>query len=266
MPIYAAITENDISEWEDEPGVRYHFPKRYAKFLPPGAKVVYYKGRLKDKAFAHSRLSSEPHYFAFADIGTVYPDAKSTKGDLFANIENYQHLSRPVLAKLDGAYLEPIPEAQVSNYWRNGVRPISQDTYNLIRTTAELPPPESINDENQGAPAALESGYEGSRKVRFVTQYERDPALRAAAVAIHGVTCCVCGFNFGQFYGSVGEGFIHIHHLLPVSASGGPIKVSPKSDMAPVCANCHAIIHRKRDNTLTVEQLRRMVGEQRGER
>src|SRR5262245_16637175 len=115
MATYAVITENDISEWADEPGVRYHFPKTYTKYLPTGTKVIYYKGRLQDKKFAEARLSREPHYFAFAEIGSVLPDPKSTKGDLFADIEEYQRLSRPVLAKNGNGYLEPIPESKKDN-------------------------------------------------------------------------------------------------------------------------------------------------------
>ena len=30
------ITENDVSQWEDQTGVLYHFPKRYEKYLKPG--------------------------------------------------------------------------------------------------------------------------------------------------------------------------------------------------------------------------------------
>lgn len=261
---YAVITENDISEWSDEPGVRYHFPRTYANFLPKGTKIIYYKGRLQDRQFIQSRLSNEPHYFAFAEIGDITPDSNSNKGDLFATIEHYQRLSRPVLARHGQSYLEPIPESRKTNYWRNGVRPISEETYSVIRSAAELPLLDDVNDLQQGQPASLESSVEGNPKRRFVTHYERDPALRTAAIAIHGVECCICEFNFGKCYGEPGEGFIHIHHLRPISEFGGETLVSPKNDMAAVCANCHAVIHRRRDKTISVEELRSIVQQRRG--
>lgn len=263
MPTYAVITENDTSEWSDEPGIRYHFPRTYRQYLPPGAKVIYYKGRIQDRRFSKSRLSDEPHYFAFAVIGLVSPDPNSSKGDVFASIENYQHLSRPVLARRGEGYWEQIPESRRSNYWRNGVRPINEETYARIRSAAQLPVAEELNDLNQGLPTAFESSVEGSPKSRFVTQYERDPKLRAAAIAMHGVSCWICEFNFGSFYGEAGEGFIHIHHLRPMSELAGPTIVSEKNDLVPVCANCHAIIHRRRGRTMTIDELRAVVRSQR---
>lgn len=70
----AVIVENDESQWKDETGAIYHFPKRYVRLLHPGQHVVYYKGRLRDPAFASTRLSHDQHYFGVATIGRVYPD------------------------------------------------------------------------------------------------------------------------------------------------------------------------------------------------
>ncbi|BAN34920.1 hypothetical protein SCD_n01084 [Sulfuricella denitrificans skB26] len=47
--MYTVITENDVSSWEDQTGIAYHFPKRYAKFLQPGAKVVNQRAKLTRK-------------------------------------------------------------------------------------------------------------------------------------------------------------------------------------------------------------------------
>ena len=135
--MFAVIAENDVSKWNDDTGVLYHFPKQYKKVLAPGTKVVYYKGALKDKAFESQRLAKEPHYFGTAEIGEHYPDLESSKGDLFCLIENYQPFDQAVIAKLrKGEYLEPIPENKKSNYWRNGARPITKDTYENIVSLA----------------------------------------------------------------------------------------------------------------------------------
>lgn len=134
----AVIAENDVSIWNDETGVVYHFPKRYSSTLKPGTQVIYYKGKLLEKAFAEQRLSERPHYFGVARIGAVAPDPESDKGDLLATIEDYQPFAHAVLAKEGDSYLEPIPPSMAKNYWRNGVREIGQRTFNTILGRATL--------------------------------------------------------------------------------------------------------------------------------
>ncbi len=90
MADYTVITENDESQWEDQTGSVYHFPNRYLRYLQPGTKVLYYKGKMKDKQFADTRLSADPHYFAVAEIGGVWPDPKSNKGDQFSEIIEFR--------------------------------------------------------------------------------------------------------------------------------------------------------------------------------
>lgn len=73
----AVIVENDTSQWQDETGAVYHFPKRYQAWLAEGTEVIYYKGRIQYKTFASARLSADPHYFGMARIGKVYADPRS---------------------------------------------------------------------------------------------------------------------------------------------------------------------------------------------
>ena len=255
------IVENDISQWDDQTGVLYHFPKRYQKFLTPGSEVIYYKGSLKQKTYSGRRLSDLPHYFGVAVIGTVFRDKSSSKGDLFATIENYKEFSEAVLAKNGDTYLEEIPLSKVNNYWRDGVRVISEDVYERITSAAtKLTPQRRIKkDTLNDLEASLVSGEEGKKKQRYITTYERRPELREAAIAIHGLNCSVCDFNFGAFYGDYAEGYIHIHHLTPVSELSEPSQVNPQTDLVPVCANCHSIIHRKKNRTLSIDELRVMI-------
>jgi len=262
--VYTVITENDESQWNDDTGILYHFPKRYAKYLEPGTQVVYYKGKLKNKAYSVSRLTDKPHYFGTAKIGKIYPDKESSKGDYFTVIEDFQIFESPILAKTEFGYFEQIPEARKTNYWRDGVRVIDKLIYETI--LGHLPkrknfnsdvPSESelLNDLDFG----LESSKEGEKKLRFVTYYERDSKLRRQAIAIHGTTCAACGFNFGKFYGEYAEGFVHVHHVMPVSEFGGSKSVNPETDLVPLCANCHSVVHRKKDKTLTVQELKQLI-------
>lgn len=259
--MYTVITENDESDWKDETGILYHFPKRYLKHLTPGTHVIYYKGTLKNKKFSNVRLSDAPHYFATATIGKVYADKKSTKNDFFATIDNFVPFKQAVLAKIDMAYLENIPESRKSNYWRDGVRPIDENVYYLITSKSrqnEISEPKAsyIVDEQSNE---LESVSEGTPSKRYVTTYERNPKYRKQAIAIHGDSCLACGFNFGDFYGDYAEGYIHIHHIVPVSEFELPKKIDPEVDLIPLCANCHSVVHRKKDRTLSVEEIKDLI-------
>ena len=103
------------------------------------------------------------------------------------------------------------------------------------------------------------SAKEGAKKLVYSSQYERDPSLRAEVIQIHGTKCLVCGFDFEAFYGELGKDYIEVHHLRPVSTLGGRQSVNPKSDMTVLCANCHRMIHRRRNHVLTPVQLRELI-------
>jgi len=106
--------------------------------------------------------------------------------------------------------------------------------------------------------ASPASCYEGAVKEVTVNAYERDAKARAAAIAHHGLDCTVCGFGFEHAYGKHGEGYIHVHHQVPLSTINKRYKVDPVKDLVPVCPNCHAMLH-KGSQTLTVAQLRTIM-------
>lgn len=100
---------------------------------------------------------------------------------------------------------------------------------------------------------------EGKRKEYFGKRYERKSALRRRAIEIHGTKCHGCAFDFSLVYGSRGEGFIEIHHTKPLSMSDEEQVVNVEEDLVPVCSNCHRMIHRKRDEVLTMEDLKALI-------
>jgi len=259
------ITENDVSKWDDRTGVSYHFPKRYLGILEPGSPIIYYKGTQRNKAFANQRLSPNPHYFGMGTIGKVVEDKKSGGKHYYAAIRDFREFEEPVsIRDAQGLYLEVIPSSRESNYWRDGARVISQATYNRIVGVAKIRPPiassnwagSNLNDQEQSLETII-TGTDGKKKLIYTTVSERDGKLRGEAVRIHGTTCKACGFNFGDFYGPDGLDFIHIHHLQPLSQ--GMQLVDPLTDLIPLCANCHSMVHRRRDKLIAIEELKMLI-------
>ncbi|UPU35269.1 HNH endonuclease [Geomonas paludis] len=99
---------------------------------------------------------------------------------------------------------------------------------------------------------------EGAKFSVEVNRYERSLVNRAACIAVHGVKCVACGFDFGERYGDVGRGFIEVHHRVPVSKMGSSYVVNPVTDLVPLCSNCHSIAHRE-DPPIAPEEISRLL-------
>ena len=257
---YAVITQNDMSQWDDTKGSSYHYPKRYAAILTPGCQIVYYKGQMKNAHYAGSRLSAKPHYFGVGIIGNSVLDQRSSKEDRFCEILDYQEFEKAVHAKTSGSYIEHIPENRKTNYWRDGVREISREIYDEICSNARLTDySPRLPDSNKEEELESESfGQDGAEKGRYTTYYERKPFNRERAIEIHGLVCMACGIDFSEKYGEWGAGYIQVHHNKPISETG-PMLINPETDLSVVCPNCHAMIHRKRGRTLTVEEVKALL-------
>ena len=99
---------------------------------------------------------------------------------------------------------------------------------------------------------------EGAQKKIIVNRYERSKANRQMCIAVYGPFCIICGFDFGKQYGPEGEGYIEVHHVTPVSKIGKDYKLNPVKDLIPVCANCHAMIHR-RNPPYSVDEVKNLI-------
>jgi 5-methylcytosine-specific restriction protein A len=101
---------------------------------------------------------------------------------------------------------------------------------------------------------------EGAVSKVLVNKYERDPRNRREAIAIHGKSCLVCGFNFEEMYGELGDDYIVVHHLVPISQMESDYLVDPATDLVTLCANCHAMIHRN-EPPLSIAELRKIISD-----
>lgn len=114
-------------------------------------------------------------------------------------------------------------------------------------------------DVQLGESESRNSRTEGGKKVAISSRTERDPALRNDAIRIHGTKCQVCKWDFGEIYGTWGKGYVEVHHLVPLGLALGLRETDPKEDLAVLCANCHRMVHRKRNLVLTIDELRSKI-------
>lgn len=110
--------------------------------------------------------------------------------------------------------------------------------------------PEEISD--------VDKVIEGAKKIVHVNKYERNSSARLKCIEKWGICCVVCDFNFEEFYGRTGAGFIHVHHLKPLADIQEEYELHPVNDLRPVCPNCHAMLHRSKI-VISIEELKQII-------
>ncbi|MFJ6754357.1 HNH endonuclease [Streptomyces sp. NPDC091273] len=88
---------------------------------------------------------------------------------------------------------------------------------------------------------------EGRLLARWAISRERNPMLRKRKIDQVRklglpLRCAVCTFDFHSAYGALGNGYIEVHHVLPLHISGP--RETNLNDLALLCANCHRMCHR----------------------
>lgn len=131
-------------------------------------------------------------------------------------------------------------------------REIYQRFLSLINNELKLTPvyPDEVDSELK---------YSEGKVIEVrVNGYERNIIARLKCIQHFGATCQVCGFNFEERFGEIGKDFIHVHHLKEISSIGKEYEVNPIKDLAPVCPNCHAMLHKRRP-AFTIEELKVII-------
>ncbi len=101
------------------------------------------------------------------------------------------------------------------------------------------------------APDTEVAAMEGMERLTLVRHRKREQMLRRAKIANakalgNGRLICEvqgCGFDFEAIYGEKGRDYAQVHHLQPLGDRTNP-SLTKLSDLAVVCANCHAMIHK----------------------
>lgn len=164
-------------------------------------------------------------------------------------VRNKNKIARTILdthvAKISAiVFLHPLLKWS-DDYQEILVKDVTSEKKMLKTVQSDL---DSADDENS-------YDFEGGTQNKLVSYYERKPSLRAKAILIHGTTCKVCKFNFKEHYGTHGEDYIEVHHIVPIHTLSKSTRINPATDMIVVCANCHRMIHRKKYKPLSIEEI-----------
>ena len=100
---------------------------------------------------------------------------------------------------------------------------------------------------------------EGGKKTITVNKYERSNEARVKCIDHWKYSCSVCKMEFEDVYGEIGKGFIHVHHLVPISEIGKSYKIDPINDLIPVCPNCHAMIHKRKPTPFSIDDIKKKI-------
>lgn len=95
---------------------------------------------------------------------------------------------------------------------------------------------------------------EGAILHSVVVRRERNPRNRLLCVRTHGSRCKACHVEPRSIYGEAGT-IIEVHHLEPLANLAAPRTYDPRTDLVPLCPNCHRAVHTRRPVPYTLEEL-----------
>jgi predicted HNH restriction endonuclease len=84
---------------------------------------------------------------------------------------------------------------------------------------------------------------EGKLKKFTLSKRERDPSVRANALAEYGTLCKICGFDFAATYGAFAMNCVEVHHKKGLAGAGKRGVTTTLDDVLVVCPNCHRALH-----------------------
>src|SRR5882757_3575550 len=100
----AIFTTSESSAYDDQPELRYHFPKTYLRQATEavGDWILYYEPR---RTTGESSSTGRQAYFAMARIDRIDPDPKRAD-HYYAHVREYIELDRPVPFREGNRYYE----------------------------------------------------------------------------------------------------------------------------------------------------------------
>jgi 5-methylcytosine-specific restriction protein A len=129
--------------------------------------------------------------------------------------------------------------------WNTRISGISIDARIAQALEAALAGLSGLPDVRSADEMTTEDHAEGAGRRITVNAYERNRRARRDCIDHYGTVCVVCTIDLAGLYGPVASGFIHVHHIVPLSQIRRGYRVNGIEDLRPVCPNCHAVLHRR---------------------
>ena len=163
----------------------------------------------------------------------------------------WQHRVRAALQALKSSS-GPVVKSLRRGYWTfNADQGAYPDEVNAGPVNAEdgvldvegEDPGDSLNPEASAIEGEI---VHAMRRHRLRESALRNKKIQSVLSASGGRLQCEvlgCGFDYFEVYGELGREFAHVHHKNPLGDRSAPSETK-LSELAIVCANCHAMIHR----------------------
>jgi len=217
----AVLTTKKISEYDDDPSVRYHFPRTYIRQIEQaiGDFIIYYEPR-RTSADLSSR-GGRQSYFAVARLTSIRPDPQRSD-HFYADVEDYIDFDRPVPFNLGVTYFESALKKEDGSTnkgaFGRAVRQISDGEFENIlrRGFAEGEPVNMAIPEFTGF-YEQQTPFERPLIETVITRPFRDRVFSRQVQAAYTQTCAVTGF---RIINGGGRSEAQAAHIQPVAANG----------------------------------------------
>jgi len=226
-----------------------------------------------DYVSAFHKLQIAPYHLQML-LANYYSPNRTLTATMMANAMGYDNfgaanLHYGTLGGLVGEKLgwNPLPEFKVnvlvdfkepdeSNKDLQWImKPAVAEAIELLRWAEEQPTIPEEADE-------IDPIYEGAVKRISVNARVRSNTARQKCKLHYGCKCAVCGIILSEIYGEIAQGHIHFHHLRQLSEINSEYQVNPIVDLRPVCPTCHFIIHLRKPQHYSIEEVQELIKSQ----
>ncbi len=193
----------------------------------------------------------EGEYFVFVNVETPgrtghnYNDTWKQDGTLFWHGKMHSHMRQQGIQRMidEGTRCHFFTRVDNSNVYftYQGVgKAVLVNDVSPVEIYWRFPESEPVEQVPQGTP--------NKQRERRISRSDR-----MACIGHYGEKCWVCGIDFVEVYGEIGEGVIHVCHNDITNTSSA---VDPISQLRPICPNCLAMLHRRDSMIHSVDELR----------
>lgn len=153
----------------------------------------------------------------------------------------------------NGEFLYGIYEYDSTGLQKNVLNRLVARSVDFFQTIAKAVSKKTPKQDEEAYPD-IENRQVVSRHIRR----ERKSHAATLCKQRDNFICQVCGFDYSNAYGELGNDFAEAHHKLPLS-SNKKLRSTTIDDLITVCANCHRMLHRMAGNTQDINSLKKII-------